>query len=142
MFKPAICNFSFIIPTTTKFNPVTKKTGNVYNFYSQGEFFRYLENEDEHPVDAERNVTEYENFSKYLSEHQTKETKQVNIPIFTKDNVNRQKVAKDSIIHCGVISLSAGVSKYFGFKDKKSAKEACIYYFNAFIKSHKFNEKD
>lgn len=139
MYTLPIVRYNFITPNTHKWVKDQKKF--TYSFYNNGEFTKYLEDEDEHPVDSSR---AYENFNNYLTEHTTKESPNDihSIKTFTNDANRGLKMAKNTIIYSCVISLDEETSKWGGFGDDATKNKICEHYFEQMMKHHYFDKND
>jgi hypothetical protein len=118
--------------------------GKAYKFYASGDFIKkYAMNAKTHKPRENEVLLEngtYKSMGEYMAQHQTKEQTAVKIPVFSSDNAGNGKVAASSIVFDSVLSLCDEHTEKIGLmKDKERITE---YYFNQFIKSHKFNKED
>lgn len=136
MHRLPIVQYKFITPNTTKM--CKGKETHTYEFYHNGNFEKYLENEKEHPVNNER---AYSSFNEYMSEHDTKEDN-AHIKTFTNMPEEAKGMAKDTIIFSSIISLDEDVSQLGGFGEDQTKKRVCDYFFNQMMKHHHFDKND
>ena len=127
MYKLPIVQYKFITPNTQKMHH--GKLIKTYSFYHDGDFNRYLENEKEHPVNSDR---AYNSFEDYLFDHRTKESEQdrQSIQTFTNAPNNYTKMAENTIIFTGIVSLPEDISDLGGFGNNPIKKKICDFYFD------------
>jgi hypothetical protein len=132
-YKNVFVKMKFHIPGTDK-----------YNFYAAGSYKNYIQSKKVHKPREEQILKSdgsYVSMSEYMGVHQTKETDEnVKIHIYAFNQSETGKIAKDSIIFDSVISLCEEHTKKIGLD--KNKERITDYYFNQFIKSHKFKKED
>jgi hypothetical protein len=117
----------------------------TYKFYASGDFMRlYARNAKTHKpreTDVMNADGIYQSFGEYMGEHHTKEAEEIKIPVFGYNNLGKNSKAKEnSIIYDSVISICEDHTQHFGLgRDKEKIVE---YFFNQFLRSHKYEKEN